>query len=140
MPNSLFSVEMVETAGVSDLEAAQRELARLQYEIDPRRGLRHTLRLALGMLHRYAAGIVHTDTGRLKNSLFWEDSLGANGLVGQVATNLSYSIWEEARGGDHAFFARTVREEGPAVNNLFGARIGGPTHANTLFRAGGSRP
>jgi len=136
MPNDLFRVELVERAGLSDLEAAQRELARLQYETDPRQGLRHTLRLALGMLHRYATGIVHVDTGRLKNSIFWEDDLAPNGLVGQVATNLSYAQWEEWRGGDHAFFARTVREEGPHVNDLFAARIFGPTTRNTLMQAG----
>lgn len=126
MPNSLFSIEFVDTAGISDLEEAQREIQRLQYEVDPRGGARTTLRLALGMLHRYAASIVHVDTGRLKNSLFWQEETSPNALVGYMATNVSYSIFEERRGGPHAFMARTFREEGPAVNDLFGVRVAGP--------------
>jgi len=126
MPNSLFSVEFVNTAGVNDLEAAQREMRRLLNEVDPRGGARTTLRLALGMLHRHSTGIVHVRSGRLKNSIFWREETSPNALVGIVATNVGYSIFEHRRGGSHAFFARTVAEEGPNVNNLFGARVAGP--------------
>lgn len=125
--NNLFDPEFVNAADIGDLEELQAELQRLLFEVSPQRGLRDTMRLAIGMLHRYATGIVHVDKGRLKNSIFWNlESPAGNDLIGHVATNVSYSIIEERRGGSHAFFARTVREEGPHVNDLFGVRIMGP--------------
>lgn len=121
--NDLFSVEMVKTANVGDLAALQKELARLAMESDPKDGLRHTMTLAVGMLHRYAAGIVHVDTGRLKNSIFWDVGSQGNSVIGYVATNVAYSIYEDRRGGQHAFFGRTYRDEGPHVNDIFRTRI-----------------
>lgn len=88
--------------------------------------LAQAMTLALNQLHRYASGIVHVDTGRLKNSLFVAPPVQQqNALVGAVATNVEYAIYEHNRGGDHAFFQRTIEEEGPAVNDLFSASLGG---------------
>ncbi|MFZ1755033.1 MAG: hypothetical protein WBO46_14970 [Caldilineaceae bacterium] len=88
------------------------------------RGMQRTLSLALLQLHRYATGIVHVDTGRLKNSLFWSlERSSAAGATGIVATNVSYALAEHSRGGGHAFFARTVREEGKHVNSMVAANM-----------------
>jgi phage gpG-like protein len=82
--------------------------------------MRNQLTLALLQLQRYALGIVHVDTGRLKNSIFTELESRGNDLLGYVATNVEYAPFEEFRGGGHAFFGRTVKEEGPHVaNSLF---------------------
>jgi|GEM_PF-2648199 len=115
----------VMSANVRELEALQQELQRLQYEVDPARGLAETVTLAVGMLHRYGAGIVHADTGRLKNSLFWDVQSSGRRASAIWGTNVTYSIYENARGGDHAFVDRTRNEEGPNVERLFHVRISG---------------
>jgi hypothetical protein len=107
------------------LEALQQELQRLLLEVDPQRGLRDTMTLAVGMLHRYGIGVVHVQTGRLKNSLFWDVQPGGTRVTGIMGTNVEYSIFEERRGGSHAFMDRTQRQEGPAVERLFNVRISG---------------
>lgn len=117
-PNSLFSTQQVMGASIRGLGEAQTELERLRLAVSPDDGLQRQLLVALGQLQRYALGIVHVDTGRLKNSIFTDLEMGGGQLVGYVATNVDYAPAEEARGGSHAFFARTVREEGPrAVEN-----------------------
>ena len=106
------------------LEELQEKLARVQEEIDPHGGLFDTMTLAIGMIHRFATGVVHVDTGRYKNSLFWHvDRAGGRGVTGTMGTNVSYSIYEEARGGSHATFERTRKEEGPNVERLFKVRV-----------------
>lgn len=119
-----FSVGLVNAASVRDLEALQRELNRLQSEVEPE-GIKATLTLAIGQLHRYGSGIVHVDTGRLKNSLFWDVQAGQQRASAIWGTNVSYSIYENARGGSHAFVDRTAREEGPMVEQTFAVRISG---------------
>lgn len=124
MPNnSIFSGAVVNTVEVRGLEQAQTLLAEQQRRIDPQDGLRSTMALAAGMLHRYATAIIHVVTGRLKNSLFWAVESRGNSVIGQIGTNVEYAPYEHARGGSHAFFDRTVREEGPAVNSLFAGSI-----------------
>lgn len=108
-----------------DLNDLQEELDRLAYEVDPQRGLGETVTLAVGMIHRYGSSIVHVDTGRLKNSLFWDVTTSERSASAIWGTNVSYSIFEERRGGSHAFVDRTERQEGPAVARLFGVRITG---------------
>lgn len=78
------------------------------------------LMLAAGMFQRYVLGIVHVDTGRLKNSMFVDGPHSqGNDLFAWVATNVEYAPHEEARGGGHAFFRRAIAEEGPAIQDLF---------------------
>lgn len=115
----------VMSANVRELEALQQELQRLQHEVDPARGLGDTITLAVGMLHRYGSGIVHVDSGRLKNSLFWDVQSSERRASAIWGTNVRYGIYENARGGDHAFVGRTRAEEGPNVERLFFVRISG---------------
>lgn len=119
-----FSVGHVNARSVRELEAAQAEMARLQHELS-QDGMAATLTLAIGQLHRYGTGVVHVDTGRLKNSLFWD--VRANQQRGSAiwGTNVEYGIYENARGGNHAFVDRTAREEGPMVERIFNVRIRG---------------
>lgn len=121
LQNSSFVIR----ADVAELQRYQAELQRLLREVDPQAGLGETMKLAVGMLHRKATGVVHVDTGRLKNSLFWDVGRSGRSAVGLVGTNVMYSIFEERRGGSHAFMDRTQREEGPAVERLFHVRISG---------------
>ncbi|MFZ2423495.1 MAG: hypothetical protein WA029_20360 [Anaerolineae bacterium] len=118
-PNSIFSAGQVMAASVHGLREAQRELTRLSRSVSaddaPMRG---QMQLALLQMQRYALGITHVRTGRLKNSIFTAIEHEGNTLRGYVATNVNYAWYEERRGHEHAFFERTVREEGPAVNSL----------------------
>lgn len=119
------------TLRVTGLDELRAELERLRDATDPRGGARDTMDLAVGMLHRYAAGIVAVDEGRLMNSLFTDVYTRGNSLFGLVATNVEYAIPVERRpapaggGRGGSYFARTVAEEGPNVNSLFGAAIMG---------------
>lgn len=116
---------IVDRSSIRELEALQQELARLLREVDPNQGLEESMTLALGMLHRFAAGIVHVDTGRLKNSLHWQTHNTQKSVFGSMGTNVSYSVFENARGGTHAFMDRTEREEGRNVADIFNVRIVG---------------
>jgi hypothetical protein len=117
------------TAGVDGMRPLQDELQRLTLATatGPGGEMRNNLLLALLQLQRYALGIVHVDTGRLKNSIFTDLETVGNDLMGHVATNVEYAIFEEMRAGSkgvyggHNFFGRTVREEGPNVveNSIF---------------------
>lgn len=119
MPNNIFARGTVMEADVRGLREAQQGLQQLQANTSPD-GMRGRVQLAIGQLHRYASVIVHVLTGRLKNSLFMDIETAGNDVIGYVATNVDYAPIEDARGGDHAFFGRTVAEEGPrVVNDLF---------------------
>lgn len=119
MPNNIFARGTVMEADVRGLREAQQGLQQLQANTSPD-GMRGRVQLAIGQLHRYASAIVHVLTGRLKNSLFMDIETAGNDVIGYVATNVNYAPIEDARGGDHAFFGRTVAEEGPRiVNDLF---------------------
>lgn len=119
-PNSIFSASQVMAARVGGLREAQQALMGLSQAVAsdgaPMRG---RMNLALLQLQRYALGVTHVRTGRLKNSIFTTIAGSGNALQGYVATNVAYAWYEERRGHEHAFFERTVREEGPAVNSLF---------------------
>lgn len=122
--SDLWRAGFADSASIHQLEELQRELQRLQQEVS-KEGMEATLTLAVGMLHRYGSSIVHVDTGRLKNSLFWRVQAGERRASAIWGTNVAYSIYEEARGGDHAFVDRTARSEGPHVERIFGVRISG---------------
>lgn len=88
-------------------------------------GVEGAVAFATLRLHRHMTGIVHVDTGRLKNSLYPQvrrDPLSGE-TVGRIFTNVLYAPYEEARGGGHAFMDRTRREDGPAALEQLRARI-----------------
>lgn len=124
--NSLHNPMTASVAGLAEAQAEVRRLA-LATSTGQGGGVRNSLLLALLQLQRYALGIVHVDTGRLKNSIFTDVEERGNDLTGHVATNVEYAPFEEGRGGGHAFFARTAREEGPNVvrNDIFAPIVRG---------------
>lgn len=102
-------------ADIRGLKETQERMAALLQEISAGGGLEAIMARATLRAHRYATMIVHVDTGRLKNSLFPRVSVKGNDVYGIVGTNVVYAPFEEGRGGDHAFFGRTMEEEGPAI-------------------------
>ena len=75
--------------------------------------------------HRYLVGITHVDTGAYRASHYIEldlPKLRATITVRPEAKNprtgklvREYAIQEEARGGLHAAYQRTIQEVGPAI-------------------------
>ena len=108
-----------------DKAELDRELSRVSAAVEPARGLEDSVTLAVGMLHRFMIGIVHVDTGRLKNSIHWDTRRARQSVIGAVGTNVEYAIYENARGSDHAFLDRTEREEGRRVAEIFHLSITG---------------
>ena len=109
------------------------------------------VREAVTMLHRYAVSITHVGRYKQSKSGHWYyDKAGPGvgggalrashrmevaGLYGRVyidpaATNPRtgtrtglYGIYENARGGSHAFYDRTISEYGDVVMNRVGRRV-----------------
>jgi len=116
MANDLYRVR-----GIEETTAA---LGELKAKATPGGRVGRILKLAAGQLLRYVLGIVHVDTGRLKNSMFQTPpEQSGNDLLAYVATNVEYAPYEHGRGGSHAFFARAVREEGPSIADMYAKQM-----------------
>lgn len=131
MSNDIFSSGNVMTATITGLKEAQDRLSNVAAGVSPT-GLRPTLTLATGMVHRYLLGlgadyppialrgVLPVRTGRLKNSFFWVVENSGNQLVGRVTSNVDYGPTVEARRG---FAARTVEDMRGPVNDLLAAEV-----------------
>lgn len=113
-------------------EAQKRNLMRIA-ALQPSGKAGEAVRDALIALHRYSVSITHVGKYQRNGNTVGGGSLRAaqrievEGLAGQVyidhaAKNplsktkpVEYGVYENARGGEHAFFDRTVNEEGPKV-------------------------
>lgn len=102
---------------IQGLEQAQARLGRLLEDVGPQ-GLEGIMAKATLRAHRYASIVVHVDTGRLKNSLFPRTHRRGNEVYGVVGTNVVYAPVEHGRGGEHAFFQRTINEDGPGITAM----------------------
>lgn len=81
--------------------------------------------------HRYAVAVTHVDTGSLRAS----HQMEVKGLHGRVyidpyAQNprsrrrtAEYGRYEHERGGEHAFYDRTVAEEGPQIRQKWAVEL-----------------
>jgi len=86
-------------------------------------GLSQAVGRAAERAMRYAREISHIDTGELQGShrATYEGSRRATVYVDPSVVNIHgqrpgrYGPYEHARGGSHAFYARTVTEQGPAI-------------------------
>ena len=90
-------------------------------------GARNAFRRAIGRAaehsQRYARQITHVDTGELQGAhrARYTGPLRAEVYIDQGRRNVRggrphiYGVYEHARGGGHAFYARTVSEEGGAI-------------------------
>lgn len=100
---------------IQGLEETQRRLVALADEVRASGGLEGIIASGTLRAHAYATKVVHVLTGRLKNSLHPRVHTRGNNVHGVVRTNVLYAPYEHARGGSHAFFDRTVKEEGKAI-------------------------
>ena len=106
--------------GIQEAQQANlREIAALR----PSGVLGEAIRRATLAAHDYAVKITHVDTGTLKAS----HRVHLRGLEGVISIDpaavnprsrkrpAEYGVYEHARGGSHAFYARTVVEAGPRI-------------------------
>lgn len=109
----------LDISGIQELQDANiRRIAALK----PRGAFGRMLQYIGTAFHRYAVAITHVDTGALKAShrLDLDLDLGRVSIfIDPTATNprtgertAEYGADEHARGGTHAFYARTIRERG----------------------------
>lgn len=129
--NNPFSASEVMTVSVQGLREAQANLERINAELNPN-GMRSTLNLAAGMVHRYLMGlgqdtppiqqrgVLPVITGRLKNSFFWGVRVQAGEAVGFVQSNIAYGPRVNDR---RQFVERTVKDMEQPVLDLVGARV-----------------
>ncbi len=117
---------------IKGLAETQARLKQLLQDTSERGGMEAVISKATFRAERYAAMVTHVLTGRLKNSLFPRIHTGLNEVYGVIGTNVVYAMVEHERGGEHAFFQRTVDEEGPAIQQMMESDI-----ARYVERAGG---
>lgn len=94
---------------------------------------RKAMQLALGLIHRSAALLVPVRTGRLKNSLFWDDDYERRGntIVGAVGTNVEYAPHVEfgtRRMSSRPYLIPAVEQNINTINSIFSSEIGGSLH------------
>jgi len=112
---------------IKGLQEAMAQNARQIAALKPEGARGHALLYGLTALHRYAVSITHVwifKGGGLRAS--HRMSVTEPGERGRIyidpaAINprgqrpAKYGIFEHARGGDHAFYDRTIAEAGPAI-------------------------
>ncbi len=110
---------------IRGLQEAQAANVRMMAELKPTGSMGRVLRDVVIDLHRYATAITHVDTGALRAS----HRMAIRGLDGELYVEPGarnprtgqkteeYGEIEEARGGSHAFYTRTVNEEGQRALN-----------------------
>jgi len=117
------------------IQEAQRWNLRAINAMSPSGAFGSGVRTVMVALHRYAVTITHVwrvkggglrashrmqyDDGRLRGRIYIDDS-SVNPRGGRPA---AYGPIEEARGGSHQFYGRTVREEAPRVGSRVAAMI-----------------
>lgn len=118
---------------IKGLQEAQQANQRRLAELKPSGALGRAVQYATATLQRHAIGITHVDTGSLRAS--HRMRLEAGGLRGVIYIDPSavnprsgqktsiYGPVEHARGGSHAFYARTVAEAGPQVEKQAGNMV-----------------
>ena len=109
-------------------EVQQRNLRRIA-ALQPEGKAGEAVRDAIIALHRYAVSITHVGiyNGVGGGSLRAAHRMEVDGLAGQIYIDRSarnprsktkpveYGVYENARGGEHAFYDRTESEYGPQV-------------------------
>lgn len=92
--------------------------------VEPKGALGAAVKDAVVMVQAYAAQITDQDTGTLARSHLIQYAGEASGFVYPSPYNINprsnkpasyYAIYEENRGGGHAFYGRTVAEQGQAI-------------------------
>lgn len=108
---------------VTGYEAAKSAVEKAVHVAKPGGPLDEGITYATIEAHRYAQNVVHVWSGALQSALRMQVQ-GQRGLVfvdGSVVNPItgdsvaSYYVKEHERGGDHAFFERTVMEAGETI-------------------------
>lgn len=113
---------------LGNMDGVMSALDRADIAIGARGGGGDAVRWMAEVARDYAARITHIDTGALSSSHVIDDSkLRSFGLariyIGAVANPKSrvttdvYGPFEHGRGGDHAFYDRTVQERGQFIES-----------------------
>lgn len=122
-----FNIKLTITGLQEMMARNDRRIARLRSNSD----LGRAIQVATAEAHRYAVAVTHVDTGSLRASHRME----VNGLRGRVylapeAINPRsrqktsvYGYYEHERGGEHAFYERTVNERGPEIRRQWRVSI-----------------
>lgn len=119
---------------IAGIQQAQRTNLRALAAVRPSGVLGRAVVYALSKLHRYAVSITHVVTGALKASHRTQYRESRNKALGMIYIDpaavrpgggrpVIYGPLEEARGGSHAFYARTTRERGDYVLGEVSARV-----------------
>ena len=112
-------------------EQAQAAMLRAIEAVKPTGALGAAIKEALLMAQAYAAQVTDEDTGTLARSHLIQYD-GGSGFIYPSPYNINpkshkppsyYGIYEERRGGAHAFYARTVAEDGQAILEQTGLQI-----------------
>ncbi len=110
-------------ATITGLQEAQAQNLRRIAALQPSGAFGEAIRVATVAAHRYAVALTHVDTGALQAS----HRVEVSGLRGRVSIDPSgtnprsgvrpteYGVYEHQRGGEHAFYERTVREHGAEI-------------------------
>jgi len=121
---------MSERVTIEGIQEAQRANLRAIAVMEPKGKLGRALQLILPELHRYAVSITHVWVhwgGALRAAhrmqLLESSEETARGyiFIDPSAVNprgqkpIDYGIYEHARGGEHAFYQRTMTEIGPTA-------------------------
>lgn len=106
---------------IEGIQDAQDENIRAIAALQPTGAGGRAVQFMTAGLHRYAVSVTHVRTGALHASHLME----INGLRGEVYLNpaavnpktkkrpAEYGVYEHRRGGEHAFYDRTIDEAGP---------------------------
>lgn len=111
------------TLSIKGIQQAQAANNRVIAELQPSGALGRAVQYGVTTAHRYAVGVTHVDTGALRASHRME----VTGLRGRVYIDPSarnprsrqrtetYGPYEHERGGEHAFYQRTIDEQGASI-------------------------
>ena len=99
------------------LEDVQRRVKERTMALKPQGAFGRLVRDILDSMHKFIRSVVHVDTGSLKAAqrMEWEGGLRGEIFTDPSVTNpksgvrpVIYGVYENARGGSHAFFDQTV--------------------------------
>ena len=122
---------MSDHVSIEGIQEAQQANLRAIAVMEPESGLGRTVQFILPDLHRYAVSITHVwklwggalraahrmslvehvDKQTARGSIF----IDPNAINPRGQRPAEYGVYEHARGGEHAFYLRTLLEHGPAV-------------------------
>lgn len=111
-------------AEIKGIQEAQEQNLRLIAFFDPGNVVDRGIQVMQAAAHRVAVILTHVETGALRASHRQSPPRGGMAVIALDSTarnprsgvkTSEYGVYEHARGGTHAFYARTVNEFGEAI-------------------------